>query len=92
MMACTGRFRQKGVPFSEVFQAKVHQRVGILLLEVYERIGKFVISACKMKAQNFGLTGPFYSYEEVEKTFWFWSFISISKTVHLQQIKGHETF
>ena len=43
---------------TEVFQAKVYQRVRILLVEVYERIGKFVISACKMKAQNLWANRP----------------------------------
>ena len=42
-MALTGRLRQKGVPF---FRPQVYERVGILLVVVYERVGKSVIWVC----------------------------------------------
>ena len=44
-MAYTGRLRPEGVPFSAF---GVCERVGISLVEVYEREGKSVISVCKM--------------------------------------------
>ena len=43
-MAYTGRLRLKGVPF---FSLQVYEREGVLLVEVYERVGKFGISACE---------------------------------------------
>ena len=43
-MAYTQRIRPKGVPFLGL---QVYDRVWILLLEVYERVGKFVIAVCE---------------------------------------------
>ena len=43
-MAYTGRLPLKGVPF---FRLQVYDREGILLVEVYERVGKSVISVCE---------------------------------------------
>ena len=45
------------------------RRVGISLVEVYERVGKSVISVCT-KALT-GLTDAFYGSEKFEKMFWF---------------------
>ena len=56
-MAYTERFHPKGVPFSG-FYMHLCARVGILLVEVYERIGKTVILVSK-KAQK-GLTDAFH--------------------------------
>ena len=50
------------------FMLQVYDGVGSLLNEVYERVGKSVISVCK-KAQK-DLTAAFYGCENVEKTFW----------------------
>ena len=47
-MAYTGRLPLKGVPF---FRLQVYDRVGILLVEVYESVGLSVISVRK-KAQK----------------------------------------
>ena len=44
IMAYTGRLRPKGVLF---LWLQVYQRVGILLVEVYERVAKSVIWVCK---------------------------------------------
>jgi len=41
IMAFRGKLRPKGVPF---FRLQVYERVGILLVEVYERAEKSVIS------------------------------------------------
>jgi len=41
IMVYTGRLRPKGVPF---FRLQVYERVGISLVEVYERVEKSVIS------------------------------------------------
>ena len=43
-MAYRGRLRLKGVPF---FRLQVYDRVGILLVEVYESVGLSVISVRK---------------------------------------------
>ena len=43
-MAYTGRLPLKGVPF---FRLQVYDRVGILLVEVYESVGLSVISVRK---------------------------------------------
>ena len=40
-----GKLRPKGVPFFRLYR---YERVGISLVEVYERVGKSVISVCKM--------------------------------------------
>ena len=54
----TGRLRPKGIPYSGF-------RLGIAPVEVYKRrVGKLAISVC-IKA---GLTGAFYGYEKVKKT------------------------
>jgi len=44
MMACTGRLRLKGGTF---FRLQVCERIGILLVEVYERGGESVIWVCE---------------------------------------------
>ena len=41
----TGKLRPKGVRF---FRPQVYERVGILLVEVFKRVGKSVISVCEM--------------------------------------------
>ena len=43
-MAYTGRLALKGVPF---FRLQVYEKEGVLLVEVYERVGKFGISVCE---------------------------------------------
>ena len=48
MMAYTERLHPKGVPISGLLE---YERVVISLVEVYERVGKSVISVCK-KAQK----------------------------------------
>ena len=40
IMAYTGRLRLKGVP---LFRLQVYEKIAILLIEVYERVGKSVI-------------------------------------------------
>ena len=45
------------------------RRVGISLVEVYERVGKSVISVCTKALP--GLTDAFYGSEKFEKMFWF---------------------
>ena len=40
-----GKLRPKGVPF---FRLQGYERGGISLVEVYKRVGKCVISVCKM--------------------------------------------
>ena len=49
------------------FRLQVYKRVGILLVEVYDRVGKSVISVCKKKAQMMN----FMVVKKVEKTLWF---------------------
>ena len=44
IMAYTGRLRPKGVP---LFRLQVCERIAILLIEVYERVGKSVIWVCE---------------------------------------------
>ena len=44
IMACMGRLRPKGVP---LFRLQVCERIAILLIEVYERVGKSVIWVCE---------------------------------------------
>ena len=60
-MAYTGRLRSKGVSF--------YERVGILLVKVYEREEEFLISVCK-KSQK-GLQIASYACEKVEEMFVF---------------------
>ena len=48
---------------------KGYLRVGISLVEVFERVGKSVILVSKKGPK--GLTFAFYGCENVEKTFWF---------------------
>ena len=43
IMDCTGRLRPKGVSF---FRLQLYERGGILLFEVYDRVGKSVIGVC----------------------------------------------
>ena len=45
MMACTGRLRPKGVPFS-IFRPGMGKDRGFTN-EVYERVGKSVIAVCE---------------------------------------------
>ena len=47
-MSYTGRLRPQGVPFSGF---RFYERVGILLVVVYERVEKSVISVCERAAQ-----------------------------------------
>ena len=44
IMAYTGRLRLKGGTF---FRLHVYERVGILLVKVYKRVGKSVIWVCE---------------------------------------------
>ena len=44
MMAYTGRLRSKGS--STFYRSQVYEMVGISPVEVYERVGKPVISVC----------------------------------------------
>ena len=46
MMAYTVRLDPKGVPFSGF--RYIYERIGILLVEVYERVGKSVIWVSEM--------------------------------------------
>ena len=48
-MAYTGKLRPKGVP--SFFSLQVNEMVGILLVEVYEWVGKYITSVGK-KAQK----------------------------------------
>ena len=48
------------------FRTRVHKRVGISIVEVYERIGKSVVLVC-----NNGHQMHFLSAKQFEKTFWF---------------------
>ena len=55
-MACMERLCPKGVTF---FRPQVYERVGILLVEVYGKVGKSVILVCK-KAR--GLINAFHFF------------------------------
>ena len=55
-MACMERLCPKGVTF---FRPQVYERVGILLVEVYGKVGKSVILVCK-KAR--GLINVFHFF------------------------------
>ena len=48
------------------FRTRVHKRVGISIVEVYERVGKSVVLVC-----NNGHQMHFLSAKQFEKTFWF---------------------
>ena len=75
-MAYTGRLHLKGVPFSGFRY--------ILLVEVYERVGKYVIWVCEraLRANRW-----FLWLYEVEKTLYFCDWV-LFKRLHLQQLKG----
>ena len=47
---------------------KGYLRVGISLVEVFERVGKSVILVSKKGPKGLPIT--FYGFENVEKTFW----------------------
>ena len=66
IMAYTGPRRRpsKGVPF---FMVHVYQRVGISLVEVNERVGKFVILVCRKAQKVQKMHG---CKKKVKKTFW----------------------
>ena len=61
MMAYTGRRRPKGY----LFKLQVYERVGILLVEVYKRVGKFVTWVCE-RTQS-GLRDTFYGFIKSRK-------------------------
>ena len=46
IMAHMGRLHLKGIPFSG-FSHIIYKRVGILLIEVYERVGESAIWVCE---------------------------------------------
>ena len=75
-MAYTGRLHLKGVPFSGFRY--------ILLVEVYERVGKYVNWVCEraLRANRW-----FLWLYEVEKTLYFCDWV-LFKRLHLQQLKG----
>ena len=62
IMAYTGMLLPKGVPFSGF---RYIEKVGNTVVEVYERVGKSVISVCN-KSQK-GLTREIYGCDKVEK-------------------------
>ena len=64
-------------------------RVGISLVEVYERVGKSVISVCKKVSQK---TDAFYGCQKVEEMFLFCNLFIILKTVHLQKLQRDTKF
>ena len=68
------------------FGLQVYERVGISLVEVYEREAKI----CHFSLEGLkALTDVFCGYEKVKKTSWFCDlFIDILKTMHFQQLKG----
>ena len=45
----------------------MYERVGILLIEVYEKVGKSVIWVCERAQQCKGLTGEFYGFTNSRK-------------------------
>ena len=49
IMAFTGRFRPKG---GTLFELQVYERVGILLIEIYERVGKSVVISIVFPGQG----------------------------------------
>ena len=60
---------QGDIPFERgpVFRGQVYERVGISLVEVYEKVAKSFITVWKAwKGKH-----AFYGYEKVEKTLWF---------------------
>jgi len=61
-MAYTGTLRPKGVPFSGL--RYIYERVGISLVEVYERGGKSVISVGRKDPTE--ITNAFCGCEKVE--------------------------
>ena len=61
MMAYTGRRRPKGY----LFKLQVYERVGILLVEVFKRVGKFVTWVCE-RTQS-GLRDTFYGFIKSRK-------------------------
>ena len=65
---------------------QVYERVGISLVEVYEREAKI----CHFSLEGLkALTDVFCGHEKVKKTSWFCDlFIDILKTMHFQQLKG----
>ena len=64
---------------------QVHERVGILLVELYEREGKSVTVVCK-KAQK-GQEMHFMAVKTSRKRSVF-TIVHILKTVNLQRLKG----
>ena len=50
IMAFTGRLRPIGVPLKGF--GPVRERMGISLIEIYERVGKSVISVCKKSQKS----------------------------------------
>ena len=85
IMAYVGRPHPKRAPF---FRLQVYERVGILLVKVYERVRKSAISVCK-KGQK-GLQMHFMAVKRSEKVLGFW-FVHTFKTVHLQELKGMQS-
>ena len=65
---------------------QVYERVGISLVEIYERVAKI----CHFSLEGLkALTDVFCGYEKVKKTSWFCDlFIDTLKTMHFQQLKG----
>ena len=64
-----------------LFRFQVYERVGVSLVNGYEREGA-VISVCEKDLK--GPVDAFYGFKRDKKTFWFNAF---KKTVHLLQLK-----
>ena len=67
ILAHTGRFRPKGVPFPGLRRPQAYQRIKVSLIEVYERVRKSVTSVCKKSQKR--PTDAFYGCVKVKKTF-----------------------
>ena len=71
------------------FRLQVYESIWISLVEVYERVGKSVISISEKKPKGF--TDDFFGCEIVEKNILVLWFIHILTTVHLQQLIGMQS-
>lgn len=78
-----GLYREVPAKMSNFFRLQVYKRLGILLVEVYKQVKKYVILVCK-KAHN---DMHFMAVRKGENILLL-RFIHIKKTVNLQQLKG----
>ena len=86
IIAYTGRLLPKGLPF---FSLQVYEMLGISLVEVYECVGKYVISSVKrLKRANRCILMQWKSWENVLVL---WFIHDMLKTVHLQLLKGMQS-